>query len=38
MTYYHWLGADAETVATEQETREQLASEAFTLDSTDIDE
>lgn len=35
MTYYMWLGAQAEVVATEQETREQLAREAFTVDHTD---
>lgn len=38
MTYYHWLGAEAEAADTEQQTREQLASEAFLLDTTDIDE
>jgi hypothetical protein len=38
MTYLFWLGADAEPTAIELETREQQAREAFTVDSTDIDE
>lgn len=35
MTPFFWLGADAETVACEAETYEQLAAEAFVLDSTE---
>jgi len=38
MTYFMWLGAEAETVAIELETREQQAREAFLVDTTDIDE
>lgn len=35
MTYYHWLGREAEQVAAEQETREQQAREAFVVDLTE---
>lgn len=38
MTYFMWLGEEAEAVAIDLETREQQAREAFLLDSTDIDE
>lgn len=32
---YHWLGSEAETVAAEIETYEQLAREAALIDLTD---
>lgn len=34
-TPFFWLGADAESAAIEQETREQLAREAYVVDHTD---
>lgn len=39
MTFYHWLGAEAEAAAVEHETNEQRARELVPLiDTSDIDE
>lgn len=42
MTYYHWLGAEAEKAARDEATRQQLERElgveVIVIDTTDADE